>query len=90
MMRGTDWPIAKASGSTGWPDPFSFSNTMHRFTGLRPSVARTRGLLFVAEAWLQREMASGRLVMRQPLAPPCPACGRTLASPADCSFVPLS
>jgi hypothetical protein len=90
MMRGTDWPIAKVAGSTGWPDPFTFSNAMHRLTGLRPSVARTRGLLFVAEAWLQREMASGRLVMRQPQAPPCPACGRELAASTDRSFVPLT
>ena len=86
MIRATDWPIGKAANSTGWPDPFSFSNAVHRVTGLRPTVARTRGLLFVAEAWLQMELATGRLILREPQAPPCPACGRDLVSSTDRSF----
>ena len=31
---------------TGWRDPFGLLNTMHRLTGIRPSKARDRSLLF--------------------------------------------
>ncbi len=78
LMRATGWSVGRAAGETGWPDPFSFSNAVQRMTGLRPSTARAKGPLFVAEAWLQRELLQGNLVLREPEAPPCPSCGRQL------------
>lgn len=80
-MRTRGWPVGRAAATTGWPDPFSFSNATHRVTGLRPSLARAKGLIFVAEAWIQKELEKGTLTLTDPEAPPCPACGHRLMGP---------
>ncbi len=75
FLQASGLSVPKASTATGWPDPFSFSNTMHRLTGVRPSTGRIRGLLYLAEAWLQREVEVGGAEIRAPRPPHCPSCG---------------
>lgn len=82
-MRIMGWSVRTAAAETGWPDPFSFSNTTHRMTGLRPSMVRAKGLVFVAEAWVQKEIENGSLTLQEPEAPPCPACGHPLTPPSS-------
>lgn len=83
FMRRSGHQMSRATEETGWPDPFSFSNAVARLTGLRPSIAREKGLLYVAEAWVQKELSEGNLVLREPEPPPCPCCGRPLAMETD-------
>ena len=66
----------RAAAATGWPDAFTLSNAMQRLTGMRPSEGRRRGLIYVAEAWLQMELQAGRAELRVPQPPACPACGQ--------------
>lgn len=70
--------IRSAATATGWPDPFSMSNTMYRLTGIRPSDARSRGLIWVAEAWLAQEIEAGHARLHEPKPPRCPSCGQTM------------
>lgn len=83
LTRLTDWPIRRTSLATGWPDPFSFSNAAHRLTGTRPSIARERGPLYLAEAWLQKELDEGRAELREPQPPECPSCGQEIQLMAE-------
>lgn len=78
LLQATGWLVHRASAATGWPDPFTFSNTMHHLTGLRPSTARTLGPLFFAEAWLKREIERGQAELREPTPPFCPSCGQRI------------
>lgn len=76
LMRENEWTASRAAFASGWPDPFAFSNTMRHVTGLRPSAARGRGLIYLAEAWLQRELEEGNAELRSPRPPHCPSCGQ--------------
>lgn len=78
LARRHGMTFRRAAAATGWPDPFSMSNTMHRLTGLRPSDTRRHGLIYVAEAWLQRELDAGRVELRSPGPPRCPSCGQVV------------
>jgi AraC-like DNA-binding protein len=80
VIRTTGCAAGRAAVETGWPDPYTFSNTMLRMTGLRPSAARERGVLSVAKAWLQRGIAEGTIELRSPGPARCPACGQELVS----------
>ncbi|MEX1258130.1 MAG: AraC family transcriptional regulator [Gemmatimonadota bacterium] len=77
-LRETGWTMDRAARATGWPDPFGYSNTIARLTGMRPTEARTRDLTVLAEGWLQAELAEGRVSLQEPEPPPCPTCGREL------------
>lgn len=79
-MRIRNWPAQRAAIATGWTDPFTFSHSMYRLTGLRPGVGRKRGLVALAEAWLQRELAAGRAEQRDPAPPLCPSCGQEVVA----------
>lgn len=79
LLRETGWTLSRVAAATGWPDPFSLSNAMHRLTGLRPTEARKRGLIYVAEAWLRTELKEGNIELREPAPPECPSCGQEVA-----------
>lgn len=83
LVRKCGLTIRRAAAATGWPDAFTLSNTMVRLTGLRPSQAKRHGLVYVAEAWLQREIDGGRAALGTPSPPTCPSCGQevTVARP---------
>lgn len=78
LLRRPARTIAEAAYDTGWPDPFSFSNAMNRLTGLRPSEARERGPLYMAELWLRRELSDGNAELREPRPPRCLSCGHVI------------
>lgn len=94
LLRRPGCTIAEAAYRTGWPDPFSFSNATVRLTGLRPSEARERGLVPLAERWLQAELEEGSAELREPKPPECPSCGQEIEvageNPADRSQLALS
>ena len=90
VMREMGRSMDRATRVTGWSDPFQFSNATRRLTGMRPTLAQEKDLVVVAEAWLQRELAVGNVVLRDPEPPPCPSCGRELESQAYRSLVPPS
>jgi len=81
LLKLTGWTLHKVANATGWPDQFTLSNAMHRLTGMRPTEARTRGILYLAEAWLQREAEAGRATLREPAPPACPSCGQAMEVP---------
>lgn len=81
MLQSTPLSLSRVAEAQGWPDPFGLSNTMHRLTGIRPTDARERGPLYLAEAWLQRELEEGGAHLRQPRPTPCPACGQKIVVP---------
>ncbi|MEQ1857488.1 MAG: helix-turn-helix domain-containing protein [Longimicrobiales bacterium] len=83
ILHSTGWSVFRVAEATGWVDPFGLSKTMHRLTGIRPTDARERGLLYLAEAWLQREVADGGAVLRHPRAAPCPSCGQQIRLVGD-------
>lgn len=78
MLQSTPLSLSGVAEALGSADPFGLSNTMHRLTGIRPSDARERGLLYVAEAWLQRELMEGGAELRSPRPTPCPSCGQAI------------
>jgi AraC-like DNA-binding protein len=78
LIQETGWLIERAARATGWPDPFGFSNSCARLTGMRPSEMRGLRPKLIAEAWLQRQLALGHVTLSEPDPPPCPACGRAL------------
>ncbi|MEX2526450.1 MAG: helix-turn-helix domain-containing protein [Gemmatimonadota bacterium] len=76
LMRRTGWSLERSAAAQGWPDPFTLSNAMLRTTGLRPTQARQFGPVYLAEAWLRRELETGGAKLHAPLPPHCPACGQ--------------
>jgi len=90
VMREMGWSMDRATRVTGWSDAFGFSDATLRLTGMRPTLAREKDLVVVAEAWLQQELSAGNVVLRDPEPPPCPSCGRELEFQAHRSSVPPS
>ena len=76
IARSQDLTLTKAAAVTGWSDAFALSAATLRLTGLRPSQAREHGLVYLAEAWLLRELETGQAELREPQPPSCPACGQ--------------
>jgi AraC-like DNA-binding protein len=79
VVQETGRPFMSVAPATGWPDPFTLSNAMQKFVGMRPTAARTKGLIAIAEAWLQKEIESGNAELRQAPSPQCPSCGHAVA-----------
>ena len=76
IARSQDLTLTRAAAAAGWSDAFALSDATLRLTGLRPSQAREHGLVYLAEAWLQRELGTGQVELREPRPPSCPACGQ--------------
>lgn len=79
VLRTTGWTVARAAASTGWPDAFTFSNAIYRLTGIRPTSARSSGIIAITEAWLARELQTGGLQLRKAKPASCPRCGGRVA-----------
>ena len=59
QLQNTNLSIGRVSVRFGYPDGFTFSNTMKRLTGYRPSFVREHlGWEWIVEAWWKSESAS--------------------------------
>lgn len=82
ILVASNWSVHRAAHATGWCDPFCFSNTLHRLTGLRPARARRGGLVPIVRAWIDKEASTGSLILgaRRPAC--CTFCGQVI--PGEC------
>lgn len=63
-LQNSSGTLFEVSRRFNYADGFTFSNQMYRLTGLRPSTVRSRlGWEWIVEAWLETEIASGKLVL---------------------------